>query len=252
MHDLASAPAVVDRPAMFDRFGAVAGAASSPADLRPELRPLLQRIASLEQRNRELEALARKLQLNVQELADLVYVDVLTGLANRRGFDAALESELRRAARTQHPLALLLCDLDNFKHCNDTYGHSHGDAVLAQIAALLKSFCKREGDCAARYGGEEFALLLPGVTCSEAVVIADRLRRSVADLAVGHGDSQTLARVTISIGATSVYGSAVLQQRHLVDAADAALYRAKRAGRDRVKYQELVGDTGIEPVASPV
>lgn len=250
MHDVAAALGVIDLPAGIDRFGG--DCAMSMTELRPELRPLLQRIAGLEQRNLELETLAAKLEINVRELSDLVYVDALTGLANRRGFDAALESELRRAARSRHSLALLLCDLDCFKHCNDTYGHSHGDRVLAAIATLLKGFCKREGDCAARYGGEEFALLLPGVACNEAIGIAERLRRAVAELAVGNGDSHAVARVTISVGATSGHGAPALQCRHLVDAADAALYRAKRAGRDRCEYQEVVGDTGIEPVASPV
>lgn len=250
MHDVAAALAVIDPPAGVDHFGI--DCTMPMTEQRPELRTLLQRIAGLEQRNLELETLARKLEIAVRELADLVYVDALTGLANRRGFDAALESELRRAARNRHSLALLLCDLDCFKHCNDTYGHSHGDVVLARIATLLKGFCKREGDCAARYGGEEFALLLPGVIGSEAVVIAERLRGAVAELAVRNGDSHAVARVTISVGATSGVGSPALQCRHLVDAADAALYRAKRAGRNRVEYQELVGDTGIEPVASPV
>jgi diguanylate cyclase (GGDEF)-like protein len=251
MPDVASALGAVDVPARIEFFGLGAGEAAVP-EPGSDLRPLLQRIAGLEQRNRELEAMAERLEVSVRELSDLVYVDALTGLANRRGFDAALESELRRAARSHVPLALLLCDLDRFKHCNDTYGHSQGDVVLARIATLLKGYCNREGDCAARYGGEEFALLLPGVGCSEAIVIADRLRRSVTDLALGAPYSQDPIRVTISIGATSHYGSATLQAKHLFDAADAALYRAKRAGRNRVKYQEMVGDTGIEPVASPV
>jgi len=203
----------------------------------------LQRIASLEERNRELETLAEHLKSNVEELAALVYVDALTGLVNRRGFDAAVESELRRAARTGYPLALLLCDIDCFKHCNDTHGHSHGDSVLVRLAALLKDFCKREGDCAARYGGEEFALLLPGVACKDSVRIAEQLRKSVAALSIAHAHSQSYAQVTISIGATSVHGSPLFLRRHLVEAADAALYRAKRAGRNRTKYQ-AVSSTG--------
>jgi diguanylate cyclase (GGDEF)-like protein len=253
MRDVAAPLGMINVPTSLDSFGADFSALALPlTELRPDLRPLLQRIACLEQRNQELETMARHLEISVRELSDLVYVDALTGLANRRGFDAALESELRRAARNRQPLALLLCDLDRFKHCNDTYGHGYGDVVLARIATLLKSFCNREGDCAARYGGEEFALLLPGVVRREAVLIADRLRRSVADLAAGDGHSRKSARVTISVGATSGCGSAALQPRQLVDAADAALYRAKRGGRNRVKYEEVVGDTGIEPVASPV
>jgi diguanylate cyclase (GGDEF)-like protein len=240
MRDSATVPAVIDFPAMVDRFGAdfADGAVPMPA-LRPELRPLLQRIAGLERRNWELENLARHLELSVQELSALVYVDALTGLTNRRGFDAALDSELRRADRANRPVALLLCDLDRFKHCNDAYGHGHGDVVLARIATLLKDSCRRAGDCAARYGGEEFALLLPGVNSKEAILIADRLRQSVAALSILHEPSRTSAKVTISIGATSVHGSPLVQGKDFVEAADAALYRAKRAGRNRTKYQGM-------------
>jgi two-component system chemotaxis family response regulator WspR len=218
-------------------------------ELRPELRPLLQRIANLERRNRELETLARNLELNVNELSTLVYVDALTGLANRRCFDATLDSELRRTDRANRCLALLLCDLDAFKHCNDAYGHSHGDVVLARIAALLEDFRTSERDCAARYGGEEFALLLPGVGRKEAVLIADRLRRRVAALSIPHESSQISARVTVSIGVTSVQGPSLLQGRHLVEAADVALYRAKRAGRNRTKYQNVCGPVGAAAAA---
>jgi diguanylate cyclase (GGDEF)-like protein len=126
-----------------------------------------------------------------------------------------------------------------FKQYNDTYGHGHGDAVLARIGHVLKTFCQRAGDCAARYGGEEFTLLLPGVACGEAVRIAQRLRASVAGLSISNAVSQTSAKVSVSIGVASLSGSAVCQRAQLVEAADVALYRAKRGGRNRVEYQAL-------------
>ena len=116
-------------------------------------------------------------------------------------------------------------------------------SVLSAIAELLTTFRRNERDCAARYGGEEFALLMPGMTAKDAVLLAERIRRRVAALAVrsriGAAVAQESARVTISIGVTTACGPAIGDCRRLVDAADAALYRAKHAGGNRAKYEPL-------------
>jgi len=201
-------------------------------------RRLLDRIENLERHNRELEVRNQQLELNVRHLVSLVYVDALTGLYNRRYFNAALDAEIERATQSGKPFALLLCDIDFFKHHNDTYGHAHGDEVLLRIAVLMKQACRRPRDFAARYGGEEFALLLPHMNAREAVQFADRLRTGVKSLAIPHTASDMAAQVTISIGVTICGGGfSSRTRRHLVRAADHALYRAKNAGRDRTKFE---------------
>ena len=150
----------------------------------------------------------------------LTRVDPLTGIANRRHFDQALAEELARADRLGYPLGLLLVDVDHFKASNDAHGHPAGDAVLRDVAKVLRQTV-RTVDLVARYGGEEFAVLLPGTDASGARAAAEKARRAVAAATPG---------VTISIGGTAGSG---LDPTALVAAADAALYRAKRAGRNR-------------------
>ncbi|MEO8467654.1 MAG: diguanylate cyclase [Gammaproteobacteria bacterium] len=197
---------------------------------------LLDRIATLQAENQRLGVLNKHLELNVKELARLVCLDPLTGLGNRRYFQSALASAIRVATRDAQHLALLLCDIDFFKHHNDTYGHAHGDEVLVQLAALLRDFRQTKGDCVARYGGEEFALVLPGLDSKASVAAAERLRASVAALAITHPQSGRTAQVTISVGVTSVRTRTAYSGEVLAAAADAALYRAKRAGRNRIKF----------------
>ena len=204
---------------------------------------LLARISHLEREKRELQALAAHLELNVKHLVRLAYVDGLTGLSNRRHFDSELRIAMDRAALSSRPLALLMCDIDRFKHYNDTYGHGHGDAVLTAIAGLLKTFRRDEQDCAARYGGEEFALLMPAMAAKDALLLAERIRKGVSVLTIssksGAAAVHTSVAVTVSVGVTTIRGPALAHCRHLIDAADAALYRAKRAGGNRTRYEHL-------------
>jgi diguanylate cyclase (GGDEF)-like protein len=151
--------------------------------------------------------------------------DSLTGLANRRLFDESLQREVARAQRLDTPLSLLVLDVDHFKQVNDTYGHQTGDTVLREVADALVSNTKNY-DVAARYGGDEFVVLLPGCSREDAVRVAERVRHGVAN-AVGE------APVTISAGVATVPDNASDAER-LMAAADAALYDAKRTGRDRV------------------
>ena len=157
-------------------------------------------------------------------------VDGLTGLRNRRWLDDVFARQLARSVREQHPASLLMVDLDHFKSLNDEHGHLAGDAVLCRLARLLASHLRPQ-DLFARYGGEEFAVLLPDTDIDDAVWIADRLRLAVANGSSGGPDTD-LPRVTVSVGVATARLSDSLPA--LLALADAALYRAKHAGRNQV------------------
>ena len=199
--------------------------------VRVRERALVQRTLLLEQRvqqrTAELDAANRRLEA-------LSMTDALTGVANRRSFDAVLDAEWDRAWRSGVPLSLILVDVDHFKAYNDTYGHQGGDDCLRDVAAAMQRMVTRASDCIARYGGEEFAVLLPGATASEANANAERLRRAVEAVALPHRSSSAADIVTISVGVATMTPAAGGSQAELVRAADEALYRAKREGRNRV------------------
>ncbi len=160
--------------------------------------------------------------------------DGLTGLANRRSFDADLGEACRRAAEGLGPFALLLIDIDHFKLLNDRFGHLVGDQCLRQVGMTLRSVCSRRGDDAARYGGEEFAVILADVSAEEAREIAERLRGTIERTQLYAASAQRAIDVTVSVGvAQRASGSADAPDRVIRDA-DEALYRAKRSGRNRV------------------
>lgn len=167
------------------------------------------------------------------KLAALATTDGLTGLANRRQFDRVLRQEWSRAQRAREPLALVMLDADRFKRLNDTYGHQAGDQVLKQIASCIAAVARRSADCAARYGGEEFAVVLPGMSIDEAHAIAERIRRAVGVLV------QDPCTVTVSAGVAALVPGHQLTPDVLIEAADAALYRAKQAGRDRTELAAM-------------
>jgi diguanylate cyclase (GGDEF)-like protein len=200
------------------------------------------------------------------ELQRLTAVDALTGIANRRAFDKALDQEWRRTVRNSTPLSLLMIDVDCFKRFNDTYGHVAGDQCLRAIAEVLARNARRAGEVAARYGGEEFAVLLPHMNNDEAHSLAQRVCQAVRDLKVPHASSTTAAHVTISVGvasaslaALSIPEAAPLSNDAaearasrsgpvgLVRTADQALYAAKAAGRNRVS-SSYSNDLGWEVV----
>lgn len=157
--------------------------------------------------------------------------DSLTGLANRRSFDTALQKSLRLARRDRQPLALLLLDLDNFKAYNDNLGHPAGDALIKIVGDVLGDFARRPMDLAARVGGEEFAILLLDCDQQAAQAIADRVLSALAERALPHPASAQGAFVTASIGiAVWQKGQAPDQLYH---SADAALYEAKQTGKNR-------------------
>jgi len=183
----------------------------------------------VEQRTRELE------EAN-QRLERLSHVDGLTGLANRRRFDEAFDVEWRRGSRSSWPLSLMLIDVDAFKAFNDTYGHLEGDACLRRVADTLSSCLGRAADVAARFGGEEFVALLPLASADEAARLAERVRERVEALAIPHASSPAAKRVTVSIGCATAVPKEDGEPAALLAAADAALYAAKRAGRNRVVF----------------
>jgi diguanylate cyclase (GGDEF)-like protein len=156
-------------------------------------------------------------------------VDGLTGLANRRAASDALHAEVARAERLETPLAVVLADLDEFKEVNDVHGHAVGDEVLRVVAEVLRETL-RESDVAGRWGGEEFLLLLPGADEEGAAQLAERVRVALAARGI---PSAPGLRVTASFGVAEYAGETNSEQ--LLEAADGALYRAKRAGKDRVE-----------------
>ena len=175
-----------------------------------------------------------ELRLLTSRLESLAVTDALTGLANRRRFDEVLEAEWRRAQRAGTTLALLMMDVDHFKHLNDTHGHPFGDEVLKRVGSVLAQRVQRMGSLVARYGGEEFAVLLPGTDAQGARELAESIRQTVQDLV--HGNERTgPVGVTVSIGmACASDGAFNAYSAMLVDMADRALYEAKRTGRNQV------------------
>ena len=162
--------------------------------------------------------------------------DGLTGLANRRRLDAALENEWLRAMREQKPLALVMMDIDYFKDFNDIYGHQAGDDCLKKVAACLQKNVHRAGDLVARYGGEEFVVVLPNTDLAGGREVAEIMHRTVRDMKLRHKGACGRGYLTISAGVASGIPRRGQKASALLEKADQALYRAKWAGRDCVKY----------------
>ncbi len=186
----------------------------------------------------------RRLLEHAESLRARSYIDGLTGIANRRHFDVALDRELRRAQRNGGALALLLMDIDSFKAYNDHFGHQEGDACLTAVAQALAAMCKRPADVAARYGGEEFAAILPDTTLEQARAHANAIREHIAALNMPHAPTAVRPWVTLSIGVAAFDRERLNEPALLIEAADKALYAAKRGGRDRVVAD---GDSAAAP-----
>ena len=176
----------------------------------------------------------KRLLDHAESLRARSYVDGLTGIANRRYFDVALDRELRRAQRVKGELSLLLIDIDSFKAYNDHFGHQQGDTCLSTVAQAIAAKLKRPADVAARYGGEEFAAILPDTSLEQARLHANTIREHVAGLALPHAPAAHWPMVTLSIGVASFDRERLHEVPALIEAADKALYAAKRGGRNRV------------------
>ena len=212
-------------------------------DVPPHLKSLIDSVAvatlQMSERNKALEAQVEAsageietLRSNMEVVKRENLVDALTGLANRRSFDQSIAAQIQQADETNAPLSLLMCDIDHFKKFNDTWGHATGDQVLRLVANCLSTNVKG-GDLAARYGGEELAVVLPNTKLTNAVIVADQIRRSVESRKiVKKSTGQSLGTITLSIGAAQhTIGETTAE---LIERADACLYAAKRSGRNRV------------------
>jgi diguanylate cyclase (GGDEF)-like protein len=209
------------------------------AEFAPLASALTDMAVKLGERDRELRSVNRHLET-------LASIDSLSGLANRRSFDARLEAEWQRAANLKRPIALMMIDVDHFKLFNDNYGHVEGDQCLRVIGEALATASSQKADFAARYGGEEFVLLLPDTDLPTAIEFAHRLRTAVAALAITHR-SAPRGYVTISIGVACLTPSGEEGPQALIEAADTSLYAAKHHGRDMV----WAGQEGLAAAVAP-
>jgi diguanylate cyclase (GGDEF)-like protein len=195
-------------------------------------------------RERRLVEIAADLRETSAELERLAKVDPLTGVLNRRAFFERLETEFRRAQRYGRPVTVLMLDIDRFKALNDRYGHATGDAVLAVCAGHLASNL-RQSDEIGRYGGEEFVIFLPETSLADGAFVAEKLRQAVEELRIDSPDGASGAvHVTTSVGVACGPALDTPDSQSLVNHADAALYVAKRTGRNRISVSET-GAAGL-------
>ncbi|MCW8965047.1 MAG: diguanylate cyclase [Gammaproteobacteria bacterium] len=182
----------------------------------------------------KLKSVMSELEQAVSHLEQLAAFDELTGIPNRRSFDAAIAREWNRARREQSSIALLMIDVDYFKNFNDLYLHQQGDDALKQVARVLQQHTQRPGDTAARYGGEEFALILVNPTADYVKKTAETLRQDILDLRIKHDRSEVSDYLTVSIGTAMSNAPGNDDYSVLIRSADGALYEAKQAGRNQV------------------
>ncbi|MDT8407707.1 MAG: diguanylate cyclase [Methylococcales bacterium] len=189
---------------------------------------LRQQLQNMSHKVKAMESETSELKMQLALAYNQALHDPLTGLANRGAYDERLNYEISRWQRDQAPLSLMICDIDHFKHINDTFGHRAGDKTLKIIASILKQHC-RQTDFVARFGGEEFVMLLPNTEAESALTLAEKLRQQV-ELARFAAASKTI-KITISFGISQFVQDDNAEQ--FFERADQALYRAKREGRNR-------------------
>jgi diguanylate cyclase (GGDEF)-like protein/PAS domain S-box-containing protein len=213
---------------LVDEAGRYTGALAMVNDITP--RKLAERLLAEAQRDLEQRVAERTEQLTAtnKRLEELAARDPLTGTLNRRAFSERLQQELSRARRHTSALSALILDVDHFKQINDSCGHQAGDAVLCQLGSMIQQ-AVRESDVVARYGGEEFVVLAPETARAGALVVAQRIQRSVALAA----DRSWSGRLTLSIGIAELKRPPDTAES-LIARADGAMYQAKRSGRDRI------------------
>jgi diguanylate cyclase (GGDEF)-like protein len=171
-----------------------------------------------------------QLEVTAEKLQELSVTDELTNVANRRGFDERFREALAHCRRVSAHASVLMIDIDNFKNFNDAFGHLEGDVCLRNVADAIRGNVRRPRDLVARFGGEEFAVIMEGTGATGALFLAERIRESVAELAVAQGDGARHPVVTVSVGVAAALGPAELLPDRLLVRADRALYAAKAAG----------------------
>jgi len=227
------------------------GATKDREGLRSIVESLVQTAKDMELSNQALEARLNaskqeihQLQENLETVRHESLTDPLTTLANRKFFDQALEKAMSEAITKREPLTLMMTDIDHFKNFNDSYGHQTGDQVLRLVAMSMKNNIKGQ-DIAARYGGEEFAVVLPNTVLRSATTVADHIRRAVmTKQLMKRSTHEQLGRITISIGVAVLHDGDTAQS--LIGRADACLYAAKHAGRNRVICESDPEASGAE------
>lgn len=184
----------------------------------------------MKQRTEELHKTNELLRKTNAELERISMIDELTEISNRRGFDVTFQKSWGISMRERQPLALIMIDIDNFKVFNDTYGHLAGDQCLKSVAQEINKAVKRTGDLVARFGGEEFLVMLLNTTEEEATIVAEDIRKKIEKLRFAAGDPA----ITISLGVAAVIPNDSVSADDLINAADKALYKAKKNGRNNV------------------
>ncbi|MDR3486782.1 MAG: diguanylate cyclase [Bradyrhizobium sp.] len=223
---------------MANRFGqGDLSARATGNQIPPEFKPLALAFnvmaAQLAERERDLIATNDRLTV-------MASIDLVSGLANRRGFQSRLEFEWLKMQQIEGSLALMMIDVDYFKLFNDSYGHPEGDACLGRVGEALAAIANETMGFAARYGGEEFCLLLPGANRARAIAVGEMVREAVERLAIPHAMSE-FGYVTVSVGVSLITPGGDQRPTELLEAADAALYAAKHRGRNTVVEHGLVG-----------
>ena len=192
-------------------------------------------IKTLRALHRLVETSAKEIETANQQLAEMAHKDGLTGISNRRYFDQKLLDELKRAKRSRTPLSLILLDVDHFKLYNDTYGHVEGDCCLRIVASMLEKVPERASDFVARYGGEEFVCILPDTNFAGAMLLAEKIRQNIVELAIPHVTSKVSNHLTVSVGVHTVNNiTEKITPEVLFIMCDKQLYAAKEQGRNRV------------------
>lgn len=197
-------------------------------------------ITVVKQNEAALRANALRLQSDNAQLRQLAWLDGLTGLSNRRALDVILEREIARARRNGTPLTLAMCDIDHFKAYNDFYGHLAGDDCIREVAQVLANTGSRAADLVARYGGEEFVLVMPDTTLDGGMEVVRRAQQALRDRALPDATSPKDKLLTLSFGLAAFDVAKDHDGVSLLGRADAALYRAKHQGRNRIATQEAV------------
>jgi len=243
--------------------GALAGTGSPPSilirfrreqlfvkrfvELTQRINALSAALATTRMSHQRSERRQRKLEQDNKRLHELASRDALTQLANRRNFDTQIARDWNAAHKAGTWLALVMIDVDHFKHYNDTYGHQAGDRCLRHVADAIVSKLRSDTDTAARYGGEEFALILPETDIAEARSVAERILQAVRELKLPHAGLARRGTVSVSAGVSACVPQSGDDVHELLNDADLALYHAKTEGRDRIGV--ATGMRSAEPQA---